>query len=512
MKKILFPIVLLLFLVRPQLKAQAPASLNSHYRGYYQIFDSEKGYSIERKNPLLGNPTYNGGDIQQWIVMPTYVGSTEYYIANKSNGTIMVVNSVYVTTYDGYTDGANNQIMKLNQVTSSGIIPKFSIGSAENSQKTFTRSNSVLPIGLNNILFKNYNGGANQLFVFNPVSSFTSPLWEYRTKNNVAIAQPPSPTNLQGQGLCNECNETFKAEAILPFTIVENDMSRTQQAMYSPFYRLEYKQVWRLVGSKIFQLGDNSGMKVMETVGTSDTYVTDITKTLKVSFSATQEINFTLDKLIGGKVASALGISYDKTTRSINTHVENYSKTIEVTTSYTPTSQTLIAEYQLIDRYRLYRSDGTKIKEWDVALDPRFNTRVSYVCGSRCRVAQPGEIVVKSQSYSSDNTYQVDLANANELEHNADFVINSVSPNPFQSSVKIDLWAPESANVQIELYNLLGQKVKHIDKVISLGGNTSLEVDGSNLQDGLYVIKVEAIAINDRKKKFSYQQKLILRK
>jgi len=129
-------------------------------------------------------------------------------------------------------------------------------------------------------------------------------------------------------------------------------------------------------------------------------------------------------------------------------------------------------------------------------------------------LAQGPAVIVKNQGYSSANVYQIQLASSfvQELGHNTDFNVKAVYPNPFQSSVKIDLSAVKGANVHVELYNLLGQSVKRADKVISVGGDTSLEVDGLNLPEGLYVIKLETTAVDDPKKKVTYQQKVILRK
>jgi hypothetical protein len=520
MKKILLPILLLLFLVRPQLKAQVPAALNGYYQNYYRIFDNQKNYSLDKSSNtnVYGSSAFHGGNNQQWIIMPTHVGSQEYYIASKNNGSILDINShgnVYAS--DAYAHGGDNQIMKLTQVPNSS---RYYISSNLNSQKVFdlslssqTKDPFIYPSSSsNNIYFGNLTGGANQQFTLNSLGGVPSPMWEYRTINNNSTPQPPSPTNLQGAGLLDNTPETFKAEAIIPFTMVENDMSRTQQVNYSPFYRVERTEFYRRVGAEIFPAGTVKTMTNELTVGTTNTQVDEIEKTLKVSFDPSGEINFKLSDNISAKIAAALGISYSKTTKSVTTYSQNYSNKQTSSSTFTASSQTLIAEYQLFERYRLYRMDGTQIRTWDVGLGPSFNTKVSYVCGTNCRVAYAGEIVVKSQGYTSNNTYHTILGYEKELEHNSGFVINSVYPNPFQSKVKVDLSTPESANVQVELYNLLGQKVKHIDKVISLGGNISLEVDGSNLPEGIYVIKVEATAINDRKKKFSYQQKLILRR
>lgn len=520
MKKILLPILLLLFLVRPQLKAQAPEALNVYYQNYYQIFDNQKYHSLDKSSNtnVYGSSAYHGGNNQQWIIMPTHVGSEEYYIASKDNGSILDINShgnVYAS--DAYAHGGNNQIMTLIPVPNSS---RYYIGSMLNSQKVFdlslssqTRDPFIYPSSSrNNIYFGNLTGGANQQFTLNSLGGVPSPMWQYRTKNNNSTPQPPSPTNLQGAGLCDDCPETFKAEAIIPFTMVQNDMPRTLQVQSSPFYRVERTEFYRRVGAEIFPAGTVKTMTNELVVGTTNTQVDEIVRTLNVSFSANNEITYTLEKLINGKVAQSLQASYGKSTKSISTHQQNYSSKQFSSTTFTASSQTLVAEYQLFERYRLYRMDGILIKTWEVGLAPSFNTKVSYVCGTNCRVAYAGKIVVKSQGYTSNNTYHTILGYEKELEHNSDFVINSVYPNPFQSSVKLDLWAPESANVKVELYNLLGKKVKHMDKVISVGGNISLEVDGLNLPEGVYVIKVEATAINDRKKKFSYQQKLILLK
>jgi endonuclease/exonuclease/phosphatase family metal-dependent hydrolase len=70
------------------------------------------------------------------------------------------------------------------------------------------------------------------------------------------------------------------------------------------------------------------------------------------------------------------------------------------------------------------------------------------------------------------------------LEHNY--------PNPFNPSTTISFSIPESGNVTLTLYNVLGVKVKEIFNSYTVPGQYRIEIDASDFASGLYYYTMQA--------------------
>ncbi len=72
------------------------------------------------------------------------------------------------------------------------------------------------------------------------------------------------------------------------------------------------------------------------------------------------------------------------------------------------------------------------------------------------------------------------------------FTLESVYPNPFNSTLRVDYVLPEGADVELNLYDLSGRLVAElIDGRIQAGVHTGV-FDGSNLVSGIYILRYEA--------------------
>jgi len=82
-------------------------------------------------------------------------------------------------------------------------------------------------------------------------------------------------------------------------------------------------------------------------------------------------------------------------------------------------------------------------------------------------------------------------------------------PNPFNPITTIGFGLSEDADVQIELYNSVGQKVKSILKEYKPAGDYLIDVDGNNLSSGTYfvLLNIKGTACN-----YSKSVKMILMK
>ena len=64
-------------------------------------------------------------------------------------------------------------------------------------------------------------------------------------------------------------------------------------------------------------------------------------------------------------------------------------------------------------------------------------------------------------------------------------------PNPFNPSTQIDFSLPESANIQLEIYNILGQKVQTLKNERMAPGHYSITFEANSLSSGVYIYQLQ---------------------
>ena len=74
---------------------------------------------------------------------------------------------------------------------------------------------------------------------------------------------------------------------------------------------------------------------------------------------------------------------------------------------------------------------------------------------------------------------------------NLEFGISNVYPNPFNPLVNFDVQLLETENININIYDLKGQKVANIYSGLLQSGSHSLFWNASEFSTGLYIIKCE---------------------
>ena len=97
----------------------------------------------------------------------------------------------------------------------------------------------------------------------------------------------------------------------------------------------------------------------------------------------------------------------------------------------------------------------------------------------------------------NDNYITIDKETGEEF--NA-FVLEQNFPNPFNQSTSISFEIPRDSPVTIELYSILGQKIRTLTKMKYSGGRHVLTVDGSDLPNGIYLYKMSAGGFSSAKR------------
>lgn len=79
-----------------------------------------------------------------------------------------------------------------------------------------------------------------------------------------------------------------------------------------------------------------------------------------------------------------------------------------------------------------------------------------------------------------------------ELEIPQNLMIKGNYPNPFNSSTVIEYYLPQSENIRIDLYNVLGQKTINIYSGSQPSGWQSIYFNADNLVSGTYFYRIQA--------------------
>ena len=107
---------------------------------------------------------------------------------------------------------------------------------------------------------------------------------------------------------------------------------------------------------------------------------------------------------------------------------------------------------------------------------------------------------VKAQNINSESSYS-NIAEifTGPMEVNQfgdeipdDFTICQNYPNPFNPATTIRYGIPESANVKVTVYNILGQKILTLVDMMHSAGYYEVSFDGASVNSGIYFYKIEA--------------------
>lgn len=92
-----------------------------------------------------------------------------------------------------------------------------------------------------------------------------------------------------------------------------------------------------------------------------------------------------------------------------------------------------------------------------------------------------------------------------------DFEIN-IYPNPFNSTTNISIYLPFDSFLKIDLYNVLGQKIRNLANERSSAGKHTFIFSPEALASGVYFLKIEATSEQIPKRNFTALEKLVLLK
>jgi hypothetical protein len=106
---------------------------------------------------------------------------------------------------------------------------------------------------------------------------------------------------------------------------------------------------------------------------------------------------------------------------------------------------------------------------------------------------------------ASPDTFSFQLADPSLIASSTDdfpqvFALDQNYPNPFNPTTMINYQLPITSDVELSIYNLLGQKVANLVNEQKQAGNHSVQWDASGYANGIYYYRIEAGEFHDVKK------------
>jgi hypothetical protein len=182
-----------------------------------------------------------------------------------------------------------------------------------------------------------------------------------------------------------------------------------------------------------------------------------------ISFQGlTLDVNYTDEKIgIGGASRTAYA---DYSIGS--THSDHFAGAIGEILLYNKFFSRIVnGEYNSFDQYFLYNLYGY--------INTKFGTKFEY----------------KEEFHYIPRASDWDMIEFSELKQNEVF-ISTAYPNPFTGKSTFSVYLPEEQNLNVELFNALGQKVQNIYSGSLAKGIHDFIIDGNGLTDGMYIFKV----------------------
>jgi hypothetical protein len=109
--------------------------------------------------------------------------------------------------------------------------------------------------------------------------------------------------------------------------------------------------------------------------------------------------------------------------------------------------------------------------------------------------------VQREERYTlSSQTDRIEFELQEKVELPAEFTLDQNYPNPFNPTTTIRFGLPESADVRLEVYTVLGQRVMTLVNENRSAGWHTVSFNGAGLSSGVYVYRIQAGGIVQTRK------------
>ena len=111
-----------------------------------------------------------------------------------------------------------------------------------------------------------------------------------------------------------------------------------------------------------------------------------------------------------------------------------------------------------------------------------------------------GKYFYRLKQIDFGGTYEYSKIVEVEITSPAKFELAQNYPNPFNPNTSISFTIPQSGNVKLSVYNLLGQEITTLVNEYREAGTYNIEFNATNLNSGVYLYKIESNGLTLTKK------------
>ena len=479
--------------------AQQTLNLGSDYTHYKIIRNKWNSKVLDQfiggnYNGNVEGAGFHGRNNQQWVVMPLWVKaksgkltvSKDYIIASRKNGKVLDVDQGKYNVYCfPRFEGLDNQLFHLNTNGDTEIYSKFNkIKVLDQVQRDsfFNLDPWRFPNNYEeNFYMQNRHDRSNQQFTVSTISKIPNAPTTIRSTGTVEIPLPPQPTSLTSI-VPTETASTFVSETFVPFPLVKNDWSPSRQVENSPYYKLVRSQFYRLApiqGDVRYINGVQRSIQTKIKVGVNSTRAREIERKLNVGFTKRLEVAGPPNDLTDN-VKTIFKTAFELDEKEIESLDQTYAKNEIVESNYNGGEDARILHYQLIDDYKLYRTDGSLALFWEVS----SNTVkiLTYPANIIVSIGDKGE----DKDLINNKTTMLPLKE-NLVESSSHTNPSALSIETFNGNDQITISSTKSliGDGTVELYNVKASQVRKFEN-ITLPFNFST----IGLEKGLYILKI----------------------
>ena len=131
--------------------------------------------------------------------------------------------------------------------------------------------------------------------------------------------------------------------------------------------------------------------------------------------------------------------------------------------------------------------------EWQRVAFTFTATEAQATNGMRVGVETNAEVNDGGVIYIDDIVLQKVEGTSNEVgDQPLSFKLDQNYPNPFNPTTNISYAIPEATQVTLEVFNMLGQKVKTLVNERQVAGSKMVSFDASSLASGVYIYRLQA--------------------
>jgi hypothetical protein len=105
---------------------------------------------------------------------------------------------------------------------------------------------------------------------------------------------------------------------------------------------------------------------------------------------------------------------------------------------------------------------------------------------------EAGKYFYRLKQVDFDGSYEYSSEVSAEVTAPLEFALDQNYPNPFNPSTSIKYSVPESGNIRLSVFNIVGEEVAVLVNGFSQAGFFDVTFDASNLSSGIYLYKLQS--------------------